>query len=86
MFDEQRSRVDELIFGPTRTEARAYEEGEFFKVWRYKGLREVKEKCPDREARNMMRRWYNQRYEHLWVELGYDPVPDDWSYHTASDA
>lgn len=84
-FDEQSDRVDEVIFGPVNDGVHRYQEGEFFKTWRYAGLRDVKNECPNREARNMMRRWYNNRFLIVWEQLGFEPVPEEWSYNTAPD-
>ena len=84
-FDEQSEQVDEIIFGPINDGVHSYQEGEFFKTWRYAGLRDVKDQCPDREARNMMRRWYNNRFLTVWAQLGFEPVPDEWNYNAAPD-
>ena len=82
-FDEQTQRVDDIILGPVHDGVRNYHEGEFFKTWRYSGLRDVKDQCPDREARSMMRQWYTKRFYTVWEQLGFEPVPDEWNYHTA---
>ena len=82
-FNNFNERIDSVIFGPRQSGERNFEKGEFFKVWRYRGLQEVKEMCPDREARNVIRRWVLARNEVLWAELGFPPIPDDWNYWQA---
>jgi hypothetical protein len=79
-FDQYNEKISKIIFGPSESD---YENGEFFKVWRYQGLRDVKDNCPNRAARNLIRKWHNERHARLWNELGFPPVPEGWNYWNA---
>tara|TARA_B110000503_G_C6755462_1_gene253306 strand:- start:113 stop:379 length:267 start_codon:yes stop_codon:yes gene_type:complete len=82
-FNNFNEKIESVIFGPLQSGERNFEKGEFFNVWRYRSLQEVKELCPDREARNVIRRWVLARNEALWAELGFPPISDDWNYWQA---
>ena len=79
-FDQYDEIISDTIFGPNESGGIHYEKGEFFKIWRYQGLRDLKNNCHNRSARNLIRKWYNERYATLWNELGFPPVPEGWSY------
>ena len=84
-FDAYNAQIDNVLFGPENEDVRDYEAGEFFKVWKYRGLLDVKDNCPDRAARNFMRKWVKQRTVQLWEELGFPSVSEDWNYWKAHE-
>ena len=79
-FDSYNEKIDTFLFGPKNGDLRDFASGEFFMIWRYSCLREVKEKCSNRNARNLMRKWVKQRSEELWIAFEFPEIPDDWNY------